>query len=96
MREAAFEIARQSDDFAPSLARQFVEAVTTRFARLVDAWKLAKLHRMLEQLDDRQLDDIGVTRAEIHRYTGRTESVVKTIVRIQGNVNNCGWQCAGR
>ncbi len=96
MREAALEIARQSDDFSPSIADAFIDAIGTRLAQANAAFKLARLHRTLERLDDHQLKDIGVTRAEIYRHTGRTEATSKTASRLSGKLSNCGWQCAGR
>ena len=88
MREAAFEIARQSDDFAPSIAHEFAHVVARSISHIGQSLKAARLHRTLGNLDNRMLNDIGISRADIDQMAAHAGS--------SKTVGTFGWQCSAR
>jgi len=112
MREAAFEIASQSDAFAPTIARQLVSAVMQPVIFIRDAWMLANVRSLLHRLDDRQLEDIGITRLDIDALgvngletSGALDKLITErrmparsaeIIRFRRRATDCAWTCTAR
>jgi len=96
MREAAFEIARQSNAFAPSIADQLVHWFAAPLSKLNDLWTLHRLRRTLAALSDYQLADIGLNRADIADQVDRAETPAAVIARLRGVSRTCAWACTAR
>jgi uncharacterized protein YjiS (DUF1127 family) len=109
MREAAFEIARQSDAFAQTIARQFVDTIAEPVILIRNAWVLATLRAQLRRLQDHQLNDIGITRLDIDELginglgsrpaietlmtERRLPAKTADILRFRRRADDCAWPC---
>ncbi len=109
MRQAALEIARQSDAFAPSMATSFFTAVARPFTRIKDIWTLTKLRDQLHSLDERQLEDIGILRSDIdqlgHDGLGAAGALARLVLdrrtasiapHDHRRAGQCAWVCTRR
>ncbi len=96
MRNAAFEIASQSSSFAPSLFSQALQLASLPVTRIRNAIDLTRLQARLKTLDDRQLQDIGITRSEIDLLGADGLGARGAIARLKGEEKQCAWICTRR
>ena len=75
MREAVLEIARQRDDFNPSIAHRAVDAVVRLGEALTIRHDAAATLSRLKRLDDQLLKDIGLCRADLDHLPASVDPV---------------------
>ncbi len=93
MREAALEIARQTETLNQSVAETLIGRLTAPFRRLRNMATLASVMRTLRRLDDRQLADIGLTRLDVDALATLNEPAGATLARIKARTSLCAWEC---
>lgn len=75
MREAVLEIARQREDFNPSIAHRAADAFT-RFAEVLTMRReAANTLARLRHLDDALLHDIGLCRADLDHLPASVDPI---------------------
>ncbi len=82
MREAALELSHQRDDYAETLARKLKLILASPFIALRDAWELSKFCNQLATLNQRQLNDIGITCSDIDQLRLSGERRADALARI--------------
>ncbi|MDR3372648.1 MAG: DUF1127 domain-containing protein [Ancalomicrobiaceae bacterium] len=75
MREAVLEIARQRDDFNPSIAHRAVDAVVRFGEAMSIRHDAATTLNRLKRLDDQLLKDIGLCRADLDHLPSSVDPV---------------------
>lgn len=94
MRDAAHLIATQQDGYAPSLAARWLTLLTETVRTLRAALRGRRTLEDLYDLDDRQLEDIGLTRhdLEAEMRSGALAGVDRRLSRLVARRNEERWR----
>lgn len=94
MRDAAHLIASQQDGFAPSLAARWLTLLTETVSTVHAALRGRRTLDELSELDDRLLEDVGLTRSDLEAEmrSGILADIDRRLSRLVARRNEERWR----